>query len=291
MDNTSPMVPAGVSYVNAGDGSVFFTAARVAEAAGRAQAEGGKRRCSRRSRVIVSAEECRERFRAGDPVCVNDFHGRCSTGALELAKISEDEMGKTNYGKCIECGRTGNRDSAGRCYRSECKAARGKVESSATPAETILTTEETADAKRVTADADAVCDPRSLEPDFTPDTSFVLAGIQFAPLHKRRQSGENYVTLRTTSLGVSTAAEAELGLKRYTHARYTVSLDGTAVAIKFLTEKKPGALCVNRSTGSMTISAQPLATKHPELIGRKGRLEATDVRDWFVVRFVTGEAA
>ncbi len=291
--NDQPVIrPSQVTF----EGSVFFTVARVAEAAGRTQAKGGKRRCSRQSRVIVSAEECMERFLAGDPVCVNEFHGRCSTGALELAKISEDEMGKTNYGKCIECGRTGNRDSAGRCYRPECKAARGTVKSSATPAETILTNEETADAKRVAADADAVCDPRSLEPDFTPDlpedptTPFVLAGIQFAPLHKRRQSGENYVTLRTTSLGVSTAAEAELGLKRYTHARYTVSLDGTAVAIKFLTEKKPGALCVNRSTGSMTISAQPLATKHPELIGKKGRLEETDVRDWFVVRFVTGEA-
>lgn len=142
------------------------------------------------------------------------------------------------------------------------------------------------------AGQDHFAEPSKKAPDLPEDLDrpFVLAGIEFAPLHKRRQSGENYVALRTTSLGISTAAEAELGLKRYTHARYTVSLDGTAVAIKFLTEKKPGALCVNRSTGSMAISAQPLASKHPELIGKKAKLEATDVRDWFVARF-GGEAA
>lgn len=46
--------PAGASTLPAQN--TFFTAARVAEAAGRAQAEGGKRRCSRQSRVIVTAD-------------------------------------------------------------------------------------------------------------------------------------------------------------------------------------------------------------------------------------------
>lgn len=304
-----PMMPLGPASVGSGEGSVFSQAARVAEAAGRAQAEGKKRRCSRNSNVVVTAAECFERFRAGDPVCVNEFHGRCSTGALEEAK---EEKNMANYGTCAVCGKKGNRDKDDHCYRPECKKAREKVQvqpkSAGAPAEAqecrpseevqaqpqaspVLAREEVA-ALDEAAGQDHFAEPSKKAPDLPEDLDrpFVLAGIEFAPLHKRRQSGENYVALRTTSLGISTAAEAELGLKRYTHARYTVSLDGTAVAIKFLTEKKPGALCVNRSTGSMAISAQPLASKHPELIGKKARLEATDVRDWFVARF-GGEAA
>lgn len=124
-DPISTMKPAGRSYVNTGEGSVFFTAARVAEAAGRAQAKGDKRRCSRQSRVIVTAEECRERFLAGDRVCVNEFHGRCSTGALEASK---EEKTMANYGKCTVCGYKGNRDKDDLCYRPECKKAREKVQ-------------------------------------------------------------------------------------------------------------------------------------------------------------------
>lgn len=120
-----PMMPLGPASVGSGEGSVFFTAARVAEAAGRAQAEGKKRRCSRNSRDVITPEECLERFRAGDPVCVNEFHGRCSTGALEEAK-EDKNMGskKKNYGKCVRCGLTGNRNSEGLCYYAKCKKER-----------------------------------------------------------------------------------------------------------------------------------------------------------------------
>lgn len=344
-----PMMPLGPASVGSGEGSVFFTAARVAEAAGRAQAEGKKRRCSRNSRDVITPEECLERFRTGLRPCVTPFSemGRCHTGVLEDAKHPEDTMAR---GICRnpECPNAGERIRyAARGFCSKCypKVLKGLIpdpdkreisapvdplemrefpdpghdempataaiqgdgvdvsgraepfgEIEALPpkqpqASPILAREEVA-ALDEASGQDHVEGDLTMVPELPEDLTapFILAGIEFAPLHKRRQSGENYVALRTTSLGISTAAEAELGLKRYTHARYTVSLDGTAVAIKFLTEKKPGALCVNRSTGSMAISAQPLASKHPELIGKKARLEATDVRDWFVARF-GGEAA
>lgn len=122
-----PMMPLGPASVGTGmSGRTFFDAAHVAEAAGEAQRAGRKRRCSRDSKTVVSPEECLAKFRAGLRPCVTppEEMGRCTTGQIEDAKHPEGIMAKSNYGKCIVCGRTGNRDSAGRCYNTKCKEAR-----------------------------------------------------------------------------------------------------------------------------------------------------------------------
>lgn len=118
-----PMMPLGPASVGTGmSGRTFFDAAHVAEAAGRAQAEGKKRRCSRNSRDVITPEECLERFRTGLRPCVTPFSemGRCHTGVLEDAKHPEDTMAR---GICRnpECPNAGERIRyAARGFCSKC---------------------------------------------------------------------------------------------------------------------------------------------------------------------------
>lgn len=119
---------------------------------------------------------------------------------------------------------------------------------------------------------------------------FVLAGIEFEPLHERRRTGGNYLTIRQKNIGISVDAAEELGLGGYEYASYTVSKDGQAVAVKFSVEARPKALKISRKTGNIVISAQPLGNRYPGLVGKRGRLEFTGVRGWYVARF-GGEVA
>jgi hypothetical protein len=117
------------------------------------------------------------------------------------------------------------------------------------------------------------------------DAPFVLAGIKFAPLHARRMQGTNSITVRRTSIGISSQAVQELGLQGYVSARYTVSLDGNAIALKLLAEPRADAVTIQRGKGTTYISAVPLVREHPHLIGKRAILEATEVKGWFVARF------
>lgn len=109
-------------------------AAVAAESAASASARGRRIKCNR-GRGWMSTAECVALYRAGqdDPDghkdCSRDLG--CSAGRMRAANFKEDDMGKSNYGKCIECGRTGNRDSAGRCYHAACKKTRGKTKAEA----------------------------------------------------------------------------------------------------------------------------------------------------------------
>jgi len=119
---------------------------------------------------------------------------------------------------------------------------------------------------------------------------FVLAGIEFEPMHERRRTGGNYLTVRAKNIGISVDAAEELGLNDYQFASYTVSKDGLAVAVKFSIEARPKALKISRKTGNIVISAQPLGNRYPGLVGKRGVLEFTGVRGWYVARF-GGEVA
>lgn len=123
-----------------------------------------------------------------------------------------------------------------------------------------------------------------------PAAPFTLAGIAFEPLRKLRVPGENRVSVRKSSIGISAAADQEHNLSRYTHARYTVSVDGKALAIKCLAGPKGDAVKIERNTGGVSISAVPLARKYPHLVGQRAALEATELAGRFVVR-LNGEAA
>lgn len=119
---------------------------------------------------------------------------------------------------------------------------------------------------------------------------FTLAGIEFEPMHERRRTGGNYLTVRAKNIGISVDAAEALGLNDYQFASYTVSKDGLAVAVKFSVEARPKALKISRKTGNIVISAQPLGNRYPGLIGKRGVLEFTGVRGWYVARF-GGEVA
>lgn len=224
----------------AGDGSAFFTAARVAEAAGRAQAEGDKRRCSRRSRVIVTAEECRARFLAGDPVCVNEFHGRCSTGALEAAKEGKTMKKRDHF---------------------------------SVPTDTA-----------------------PVLPDLPEDMDrpFSLGGYDFGPAPQRRTVGSHLAAVTTKSLSLRTGVISEHDLRRFSYARIAVSTDSKALAVKFYTDKRPGARKIQlKRRSNALIAMEPLTAKHPEWIGREAALEWMGVEGWFLMRLdgENGEAA
>lgn len=306
-----PMMPLGPASVGSGEGSVFYTAARVAEAAGRAQAEGKKRRCSRNSRDVITPEECLERFRGGDPVCVNEFHGRCSTGALEEAKEEKD---MENYGTCAVCGKKGNRDKDDRCYRPECKKAREKVQSqpksAGAPAEAqecrpseevqeqpqaspILAREEVTALDEALADPKAICltDNQIAVPELPEDLDrpFSLGGFDFRPAPRRRMAGSSLAAITAKSLSLRTGVIHEHDLDRYTHARIAPSVDGKALAIKFYREKRDGACKIQKKRKSNALIAiEPLTAAHPEWIGREAALEWMRVEGWFLMR-VGGE--
>lgn len=118
--------------------STFTRAAFSAEANGDRIAHGKPFMCGRgKSRSPITPEECLASFRAGERPCVSEEHGRCSVGVIQNAKYPEDTTMGAKYGACKECGRIGNLDTTGRCYRAECKAQRwkmpGQEETPATP--------------------------------------------------------------------------------------------------------------------------------------------------------------
>ncbi len=106
-------------------------AGTAAEAAASSVARGGRLKCNR-GLGWMTLRECVERFQAGQDnpndqnnPCARDLG--CSAGRARVNMLQEDgEMGKSNYGACVECNRKGNRDSANRCYNVACKKARGK---------------------------------------------------------------------------------------------------------------------------------------------------------------------
>lgn len=106
-------------------------AGTTAEAAASSAARGQRIKCNR-GLGWMTLRECVGRFLAGQEdqndqnnPCARDLG--CSAGRVRVNMLQEDgEMGKSNYGACVECGRKGNRDSAGRCYLEACKKDRGK---------------------------------------------------------------------------------------------------------------------------------------------------------------------
>lgn len=136
-----------------------------------------------------------------------------------------------------------------------------------------------------------LADVREIVADAIDETQpFTLVGIEFEPMHERRRTGGNYLTVRAKNIGISVDAAEALGLGGYEYASYTVSKDGLAVAVKFSVEARPKALKISRKTGNIVISAQPLGNRYPGLVGKRGALEFTGVRGWYVARF-DGEVA
>lgn len=121
----------GMSLLTPQRTTTINAAGTAAEAAASSVARGGRLKCNR-GLGWMTLRECVERFQAGQEdsndqnnPCARDLG--CSAGRVRVKMLQEDgEMGKSNYGACVECGRKGNRDSAGRCYLETCKRSRGK---------------------------------------------------------------------------------------------------------------------------------------------------------------------
>jgi hypothetical protein len=136
-------------------------------------------------------------------------------------------------------------------------------------------------ADKISADADAMCDPSGPDLPEDLDRPFVLAGIAFEAAKHTRQLGGDTVSVRKKHLSIHSGAIQEHGLARYTHARLAASRDGQAIAIKFYTGKRPGALKFQRGC---VISGEAFLREHPGMVGREGLLEAAGIEGWYVVR-------
>jgi hypothetical protein len=298
--------------------STLASAGRSAETNGDRMARGLPGRCVRgRFKHLIRPESCAAEFLFNEPDCVRD--GGCTTGRIMADRYKGEVMAR-NLGFCTDpdCPSKGEEvliKCAGMCapcYRMDLAARKGKKP--AARVSTILDAEESAALDKAMERAqDVTChDPaaeaaaRASNPVEFPVTMatvreivadaidesrpFTLAGIEFEPMHERRRTGGNYLTVRAKNIGISVDAAEALGLNDYQFASYTVSKDGLAVAVKFSVEARPKALKISRKTGNIVISAQPLGTRYPGLVGKRGVLEFTGVRGWYVARF-DGEVA
>lgn len=298
--------------------STLASAGRSAETNGDRMARGLPGRCVRgRFKHLIRPEDCAAEYLFNEPDCARD--NGCTTGRIMAARYKGEVMAR-NLGFCTgpDCPSKGEEvlikcaGMCATCYRMDLAARKGKKP--AARVSTILAPEESAALdKAMERTHDVTChdpaaeaaarasDPvefpvtmatvREIVADAIDETQpFTLAGIEFEPLHERRRTGGNYLTVRAKNIGISVDAAEELGLNDYQFASYTVSKDGLAVAVKFSVEARPKALKISRKTGNIVISAQPLGNRYPGLVGKRGVLEFTGISGWYVTRF-GGEVA
>lgn len=299
--------------------STLASAGRSAETNGDRMARGLPGRCVRgRFKHPIRPESCAAEYLLGEPDCVRD--NGCTTGRIMAARYKGEVMAR-NLGFCTgpDCPSKGEEvlikcaGMCATCYRMDLAARKGKKPA---PKESpILAPEESAALDKAMAhrsqevtchDPAAEAAARASNPVEIPVTMatvreivadeidesrrFTLAGIEFEPLRKHRIPGENRVSVRSTSIGISSAAYQAHGLDRYTHARYTVSVDGKSLALKFFDGPKGDAVKIDRHKGGVSLSAVPLVRAYPHLVGKRAALESTDMAGWYVARF-GGEVA
>lgn len=280
--------------------STLASAGRSAETNGDRMARGLPGRCARgRFKHMIRPEDCAAEYLFNEPDCVRD--GGCSTGRIMAARYKGEVMAR-NLGFCShpDCPSKGEEvlikcaGMCATCYRMDLAERKGKKP--AAPRSQDVTCHDPAAEAAARASGPVefpatMATVREIVADAIDESRpFTLAGIEFEPLHERRRTGGNYLTVRAKNIGISVDAAEELGLNDYQFASYTVSKDGQAIAVKFSVEARPKALKISRKTGNIVISAQPLGNRYPGLVGKRGVLEFTGVRGWYVARF-GGEVA
>ena len=281
-------------------------AAVAAENQALASAKGRRIRCNRGGGSLATAE-CVAKFRAGQddpssqPNCSRDLG--CSAGRMRAANFKEDDVTKSNYGKCILCGIKGNRDSAGRCYLAKCKAARKPaVDPLAMQESPILDDAEatalgeamagpgqerspesiksymrelgemldTAD-DGVAASQDHIADTSKMVTPSAPSAPFVVDGVILSPFEPHRQPARDpIVTIRKTCLSFSTAAVAAFDLSRFKSVR--LHFGPGLVGLDFSPEHVRGFLSVvesHQESITLVVNAQAFV-RHYSLKGRSG---------------------
>ncbi|MGE4537630.1 MAG: hypothetical protein AB7D37_11160 [Desulfovibrio sp.] len=210
-----------------------------------------------------------------------------------------------NYGKCTVCGYKGNRDKDDLCYRPECKKAREKAAKAektgliSKDAETSVSGQDEQPmvvgengAEMVRVGQNHSGEPTNMVPDLPEDLDrpFHFGGFDFGPAPHRRMVGSHLAAITAKSLSLRTGVINEHDLGRYDYARIAVSTDGKALAVKFYTDKRPGARKIQLKRRSHALIAmEPLVAQHPEWIGREAVLEPMGVEGWFLMR--VGEEA
>lgn len=280
--------------------STLASAGRSAETNGDRMSRGLPGRCVRgRFKHLIRPEDCAAEYLFGEPDCVRD--GGCTTGRIMADRYKGEVMAR-NLGFCTgpDCPSKGEEvlikasGMCATCYRMDLAARKGKKP--AAPRSQDVTCHDPAAEAAARASGPVefpvtMADVREIVADEIDESRrFTLAGIEFEPMHERRRTGGNYLTVRAKNIGISVDAAEALGLNDYQFASYTVSKDGLAVAVKFSVESRPKALKISRKTGNIVISAQPLGNRYPGLVGKRGVLEFTGVRGWYVARF-GGEVA
>ncbi|MHC1788558.1 hypothetical protein [Solidesulfovibrio sp.] len=234
----------------------------------------------------------------------------------------EDTMGKSNYGKCVLCGRTGNRDSGGMCYVSRCKDARqvpaDPLEMRESP---ILDDDEvvalgeaiaspgqerspesiksymrelgemldTAD-DVVVAGQDHIVDVARAVSDFAAPFSF--GGFDFDPGLATPPPGRPIARLAPSgTLNFSCAATQAHDLKRFQYVQVIPDKTGSALALIFLAEKTSGARKLGaEGKAALKTSAEAVVRVAPGLVGKALELRSMG-QDGALLAVVAGEAA
>lgn len=259
-------------------------AAVAAENQALASAKGRRIRCNRGGGSLATAE-CVAKFRAGQddpasqPNCSRDLG--CSAGRMRAANFKEGDVTKSNYGKCVLCGRKGNRDSAGQCYNVRCKDDRKRPapvsgddapETCGLGADLVAAGQD--DPKRdtesvkaymdelgamldtadKTAGQDHIEEPRHMvetEPDHISQPGkmaidftqpFSFAGFDFDPIAASPPPGRPTARLSTSgNFHISSAATRTHGLLRFKFLQIIPDRTGQALVLLFWAEASPGA--------------------------------------------------
>jgi len=224
----------------------------------------------------VTPQRCAALYRIGMSPCVSTLMGRCSLGMIEdqrQPKAKEDNMGKSNYGTCVLCGHTANRDSEGRCYRPACKEARKPA---AEPFEKI---EELPGAVGATLD---------------PSKPFSLAGFEVDPkVFAKPLSPATVHISKSGNLHISRGAFVAFDLGRFVAVSMVPSRDKRALALVFSTTDIKGYRHLtpdHSSTCNPKASAREVIRVWPEVVGQKLLMRETLAAGAFVA-VLDGEAA
>ncbi|MHC1788278.1 hypothetical protein [Solidesulfovibrio sp.] len=297
-------------------------AAVAAESQAFASSRGRNIKCNR-GRGWMTTAECVANFRAGQddpesqPACARDLG--CSAGRMRAINFKEDDMGKggrTNYGKCIDCGLTGNRDSGGRCYLAKCKASRASMGDPLEMRDSPILDDGEVEAldEAVGPDlgqGDVPANGQTVQrygPDMLaalaadvprervggvlndapsdPAAPFIVDGIALAPFNPCRQPARDpIVTIRSTCMAFSVAAVRAFDLTRFKSVRLFFGPD--MIGLEFFPEHVRGCLAVIQShpeSMSLVVNAQAFV-RHFKLKGRSGVL-SEPVPGRFVIRLV-----
>jgi hypothetical protein len=303
-------------------------AAVAAESQAFASSRGRRIKCNR-GRGWMTTAECVALYWAGqdDPEpeknpCSRDLG--CSAGRMRAINFEEDDMskaGRTNYGNCVACGRKGNRDSAGQCYRADCKIAR-KVKP-AKPESPILDDgefevlgeglgtgmgggqtvevgqsgqdETTGEAEgiapgEVASGQDHIVDATEMVPDFA--APFAWDGFEFDPATPPPPAGQPTARLSPSgNFHISSPATRTHNLLRYKFVRIIPDKTGTALALIFSADAMDGARSLaaeRKSPHALKASARQVARTAPAVVGKTLELRSMG-QDGALLAVVVGE--